>query len=80
MVPMLRPGLLRLLSGGWDKRGCFPLFAWRKLTGTMGSPPGGMVWHRCPLDRYHVPKSLSDCTFINEQVHRQSDTKSTGRT
>ena len=42
MVPMLRPDLLKLSSGSWDKRGWFPTLAWRKLSGTMGSPPGGL--------------------------------------
>ena len=40
MVPLLRPGLLKLSSGSWDKRGWFPPLAWRKLSGTMGSHPG----------------------------------------
>ena len=42
MVPILRPGLLKLSSGSWDKRGWFPPLASRKLSGTMGSPPGGV--------------------------------------
>ena len=80
MVPMLRPGMLRLSSGGWDKRGCFPLFAWRKLSGTMGSPPGGRVWDRYPLDRYRVPKSLIQCLHIYTLAGSpQSNTKSTSR-
>ena len=31
MVPMLRSGLLKLSSGGWDKRGCFPLLPGESL-------------------------------------------------
>ena len=55
MVPILRPGLLKLSSGSWDKRGWFPPLAWRKLSGTMGSPPGGRVWDRYPLVTRALP-------------------------
>ena len=55
MVPMLRPGFLKLSSGSWDKRGWCPPLAWRKLSGTMGSPPGGRVWDRYPLVTRALP-------------------------